>query len=164
MIANQLLRIARKRYGKNAWVEHNPKALKRGAKEELNQQAKALTARNKEIDEEVKKLGWKPKQLMEAARFVVDVNGDSPSIHELAAALLLADCHHALLDEKTANKEEAERLRSRGYSDTWRVGVLKNVGGFAFNEIVAHGDTAEECADKIRNRGESSASFVATES
>ena len=146
---SDLIRESKKRYGKNTVVVYDP-AAPNAAELERRKEANAIgSARLKEIGARLATISKLThfRELATAARFVVDVAGDSPSIEQLAAALAVTEEYFALRDEQSTLQEEAKRRV------TWRrrytVMQRGTLCGISTSTVLADGDTIEEVLRQV---------------
>ena len=90
------------------------------------------------------------KPLLKAARFVVDVNGDPPSIEQLQVAIEQAERQRALGEEHRELRIERDRLASESRYHQYHAGHVSGVGGIGFLHVVAEGDTKREALEKAK--------------
>lgn len=131
-------KIARERFGKKASIRYTPEAHTREQREAAQAERLVLRDRMKEIQARVEAIGNYVPKLVKAARFVVDVTGDPPSIDQLAAILALAE-------ESMSLSQEGADLRHRrdglcGWSYKWSLCIDL---GFA-TEVRHQADSLEE--------------------
>lgn len=148
MTQRQLETIARRAFpGMVISVRHYKTALIGAKRNEATLRRALCRASIKTIDEEFAKRRFAWVELVAAAKFVVDVNGDSPSIPQLATVLLDAQRSLDLKDEKARMVEEEKRLGIALARAAWE--VLKRRKDDIGWHVVAWCDTAADCAAKI---------------
>ena len=93
MSRSQILTILKKSSkGRHVGIEENKRALSPEGRQAAQLKLAELKIRQDECSREMAEInGNQLRQLTVAARFVVDVNGDSPSIPQLAEVLKLAE-------------------------------------------------------------------------
>lgn len=141
------LALAKRKYGKKAIIQERRNAPTREERE-------AAQARSKEIGERLKVIaadqlslkGWQDR-LTKAARFVVDVDGDDPSVEQLRPCVIDAERYAALTEEYLDLKKEREQLPSHGYR--WTAGNITGAGGIKFLSVKDQADTLAELVEKM---------------
>jgi hypothetical protein len=141
---------AKRRWGKKFRIED----CKRPSSVERRAAALAIASdankRCHELREEQKAIGSRDelnKTLREKARFVVDVDGDAPSIEQLEAALLKIERHATIDEEYFAAKRE-----KTGDEHYYRYKAGDVLGGpFSMFCVLVEADTLDELLTKIRN-------------
>jgi hypothetical protein len=152
MTKQRLLTLARKLYGKHAFVEERPKALDAAGREALTARRKELVLKRDTLKSALGNPALATKRLLEAATFVCDVDGDDPSIPQLREAVAVMQATIAAQQEYAEVMAELRDTAGRGYSRRWA--VLKVLGDTPFpcSTSVAEGDTIEECAAKLQEK------------
>jgi hypothetical protein len=132
----QLIAAVQKRYGKNAYVEHNPRGLDKAQRDELRAWLALARSEVDRLGKEIKAAaGWESR-LIVAAQFVCDVSGDDPSIPALQAAVEQAARIRSALVERRDLQAEIEKR--------------KNAGPFQHGVVEAVADTADELLQKLK--------------
>lgn len=143
--------IRRKHPGKNYEIREHPAALLANAREPIREEIRQLNAELNVLNTQIKATDEPAlmKRLMEAAQFVVDVNGGDPSIPQLARA---AEPVNTLRDQRERWREVQARRNhlsnvlsgSRFTVTVWRANSM-------FATQIAHGDTLAECEARVRD-------------
>lgn len=143
------LAAARKKWGKFAYIRENKRACTAKEREANIQKARTLSHRSKEIDDRLNKLDKTKCRnlLVDAARFVVDVNGDPPSIENLKKPLADINEYIALEAEWLENRRERESIDTHSYR--WSVVVERSI---YCNHITAEADSLPELIEKIQRK------------
>lgn len=146
----QLHAAAKKRWGKNAFVELNPRLPDAETRSKWSILNEAASARIKEIEAELKSLAPLRilRDLVAAAQFVVDVNGDHPSIDGLRKPLADASRRAELEDDRKSM--EGERRNRPCHSKRYKAGAVSYAAGFGMSHIYAEADTAAELMELIK--------------
>jgi hypothetical protein len=145
--ARTVLELARKIHGRRANVTENRHALDAAGKAKLREQLVGMKAERDRIKAALPKGGSLAvlRELVPAARFAVDVDGDDPSLPQLESVTAAAE---TFLDnfDRLAELDKAIRTATSNYNaDRCYVGVADSM----FNVIVAHGDTWNDVAAKL---------------
>lgn len=135
---SQVLAAARRRFGPKVYVEDRPNADTAASRAAKMSRLAEIAARTAAIDEEQKKYPPAYPALLKACRFVVDVDGDNPSIHELAKLLGPAERALELLNERGELFTERREMGCGSYRWT----LLKDCGFCA--EHIKGTDTLDE--------------------
>ena len=145
----QLKAAAVKKWGKQAYVDYRPNLPDAEKRHEWNALNEAAGNRIKEIEAELKSLGPMTilREFAKAAEFVVDVNGDYPSIDGLHPVLARYARRVELTDEQAKLTEEKKNRPC--YSKRWKAGKVSSVAGFGMAHVYAEADTAAELMDMI---------------
>lgn len=138
----QALKLARQRYGDKAFVRYNPKAMTLEQREAAKAERSRASARSKELTEQLGKMRAPLYPLMDAARFVCDVNGDPPSIDQLRTALDAAELHLKLTEERKA--EQVIAMKS-----TWSYRYMVGDDGGWCSIIHGQADSWDELIEKM---------------
>ncbi len=94
-----------------------------------------------------------PAPLLAAARFVVDVNGDPPSIDQLREAVENAERHQELSGEYGELHTTRRRLAPESHYYQWQAGEVNVIGGaLSAFFVLGEGDTKKEAMEKARSR------------
>ncbi len=88
--------------------------------------------------------------LVKAARFVVDVHGDPPSMDHLRDAVEAAERQIALAEESAELRKTIEKLQSDASYYQYAAGYARGSNGIAFFMIVGQGDTKAEALEKAK--------------
>lgn len=139
---NTVQSAARRRWP-DAIVRHHEDAATPAERAVASERRRQIKARIAEIIAEQESLGYTTTALLKAARFVVDVHGDEPSISQLAEATAAAERHQELIDEKADLFLERERLQSIGVRKKWDI-----IAGIT---IRAEADTLDELLGEVEN-------------
>ena len=151
--ANQILAAARKRWGKTAWVRENPRALAPGERFKRNEQCKANSARIAELEQEQKANQFQWRTLLEAAEFLLAVNGDEPSKSQFQEVVLKARKRVDLEDEIRALREEKRQKASGIHNLRYEAGCVVNFPGLGgITEVHAQADTLTDLLAKVRSK------------
>lgn len=143
---SQTLALARKVYGKQAEVEYSPWALDAAEKAALSAERKLWLAQRATLKEKAQGLAKSRQGLLAAARFVVDVGGDDPSIPQLRQAVEAVE-RLILIEERLLDLSDMLR-KSEGKVLSRRCSVKLNKGWCY--EVVESGDSWEEVAGKLQ--------------
>jgi len=138
--------IRRRAPGIKITALRHPGAIEGKARDDLLAKWKAGRERRKAIKRQIQEIGDPLPAMIAASRFVVDVNGDPPSLEQLAAVLELAEKRQELQDED--RELQMEGKRSQGQLLRRRCEIV-HTGAFGFIVIDASGATWQECIDKI---------------
>lgn len=147
------LKLARKRYGKNATAEYHANAPDTKERERRTARRTVVYAEKTELDKQIATLDKSPvlADLAKAGRFVVDVDGDEPSIPQLRKAVETAEHLLALREQRQELRKELETLRT--YARRCEIGVVNTtLPGFPVHEIMVQADTWEEVAEKLAGK------------
>lgn len=145
-----VIEVARKRWPGCRLDEHQGALKNDAGREAYKAERKQRQKRIEEIKaivEPPRKKNEMLKALAEAARFVVDVNGDEPSIPKLASAVERAEQFIALIEER----DEIYAARDAGSAQQWyryQIMEVGPIGGWRFGEAA---DTLAELLAKITN-------------
>lgn len=146
----QLHAAAIKRFGKSAFVSHNPKAPSADERVQMIAANKLSRARIDEITAELERMKDRelPGKLLAAAQFVCDVSGDEPSIDQLRVAVNATEHAESLREEKD---RLTQQIRTSGtYAYRWRAGYERS-WPFPCRHIEEEADTAEALMRKIES-------------
>lgn len=152
MTKTQVVKLIKAKYPGRAYeLRHDPKALIGADRVKERERRDALREQEKELKDKLSAFNRVTafKALADTARFVVDVNGDSPSIEQLAMALELVEKIEALNDDIRDVRAEWEKARNKGFRDRYEVVVWKHGDGL-FCTSVARGESLEEIAEKLQ--------------
>lgn len=154
MTKSQILRAANKRYPKKALrLEENtkaPTAAQRASNADLRQKYKAeLDA----IDASLKSFSASTqsgRDLLAAARFVVDVDGDDPSIPGLATAVIQLEEYFRLTDRRCELKNLLRQI-PHGYTKRYTLGDIESFSGLGAMFVLHTADTLAELLQQIES-------------
>lgn len=138
-----VLAAARRRYGTATRIRYHDTALSPQEKREARDRIKTITERIAAIADEQKSLGDTPKALCEAARFVVDVNGDETALPTLRKAVEAAEHYQDMIDEKAELFKERAQLRGRVIFDRWEIVTSRGIvnciecGAYTLDDLLA---------------------------
>jgi hypothetical protein len=149
---SQILTAARKKWGKNVMLRENPKALTPAAKEAVQKEQEGLRARRKAAHEERQLLGVVHGPLLEAARFVLDVDGDEPSWTQLREAVEKAERSKQLTEEIADLDKQTKHNGGHFFSHRYSLTHDVQVAGLWMRHHDADADTLEELAEKVNAR------------
>jgi len=121
-------------------------ALRAKAQESLD----TCKARLSEITAEQTARDQWAKELLKAARFVVDVNGDSPSMDELRQIVETAEYQVALSEELRQLGKEIDQLRGQASYYQYVAGSTRGNAGFSYFVVAGSGDTRKEALKNAR--------------
>lgn len=140
----------RKSFGKNYQMEYRPKGCTQKQRDAARAGWEIAERKSAELLEESKSIGPTTPALREAARFVVDVNGDHPSIDQLRTALEKHERGIAINEELAELKRAKNRLLSDCHSYRYQVSSISEViHGFPLSTVLASGDSWEEVLEKL---------------
>lgn len=148
---SEALRLARRLWGRNVWARVNPHAPGPEERAAIRERSAVRKARRDEIKAALIATPQPARDgsgILEAAKFVADVNGDEPSIPQLREAVAQRVAYLALKAED-ADLVEAGKESSGTLFRKYSICLTKGVGGFAFNDTKAEGDTWQEVVDRI---------------
>lgn len=144
---SEVLVLARKRYGPQAQVSENTRAMKPAERAKAEQRLTEIRARLAEIKDDVGR-SVNIKGLMAAARFVVDVDGDDPSLPQLRTLLEEAERIVAAQAEHKALRDEWNGLGlHRQRWEVWHPYTLPGLG--RGRGIDTQANTLDELAEKL---------------
>ena len=146
----QIIAALKRKYGTDYYsvgIQVNRHAKPKAEREAAAQHMKELQGRQKEIAAEQMDGRAIYKRLLAAARFVVDVNGDDPSIPQLREIVELCERQDALSAEWLEIRQKYERLRGIARCQKYDAYTLPAAG--LFRHIVASGDTLDELLEEI---------------
>ena len=141
------LAAAKRKWGKRAYVEERRNAPTADERAANHARVREIIEQEKANEQAIKLLGAWPGKLAEAARFVVDVNGDEPSIPQLREAIEKVEELNVRIGDRRAMREEREHLPT--HSKRWKAGIVNDVAGIGFSHVRADADTLEELIEKI---------------
>lgn len=149
----QALKLARQRYGRSATIDERPKALNAEAKEALRGELTADRARIKQLAERLRQIGGDNiailRELLRAAEFAREVDGQKSAIEVLATASAKATEYLAAIDER---RELEKSIRSREgllYGHRWTVVVVGSLAGLAVHHVKLTADTLDELVEQL---------------
>ena len=90
--------------------------------------------------------------VVKAGRFVVDVNGDPPSIDQLRSAVEEAERQIALSEESADLRKKMESLRGEAGYYQFVAGHMRGSVGFSYFVVSGQGDTKKEALENARKR------------
>jgi hypothetical protein len=129
-------------------IQKSPKRSSAALRAEARAQLDAAKTREKEIIAATTSASDWTDELIKAARFVVDVNGDPPSIDTLRTTVSTAEQQHALREEHVELMKRIEKLRGLMLHYQFRAGTI------SCNDLIFHvygeGDTRKEALEKAR--------------
>ena len=146
------LALARKKWGKTAFVRENKRSLTATQRAELWAQIRAMRVRMKEIEAEQKALGHNWQTLLTASEFFLEVNGDEPSGTQFREAVAKARKWTDLGDELSSLRKEDDRLIGGMHRYRWEAGHIQTVASMQWASIGAHADSLSELIEKIEGR------------
>lgn len=156
-LKEQALLLARRKHGKNVYARERRDAKNLDERLAIQERSKARVIRRKEVSELLAAIPEKIRsglELLEAAEFVIDVNGDAPSIPQLAKAI---SAHRDYL----SLKEEAADIREASSENGWLslrrfeiVKVSEIIPGFPTQTAVAQGDTWAEVIENLNAKSD----------
>ena len=147
MTQAEVLKIARRKI-KGAKSLINRRALKPAEREKFVVQRALRKNRLAELKEEQKQHEHSLGPLIKAARFVVDVAGDPPSIDELTVAVESAERKAEILSESRDLKNEL-------FGDSWKVWCKRYeiyADNRLFRTVYASGDTWDAVAESLNGK------------
>lgn len=146
-------RLAKDVYGREYVLRENRNAQTREQRLANCARSKAIRTAIDGIRQEIKEMGDVAADLANAARFVVDVDGDHPSIGQLAVALRAWERKLAIQTE--ANALAAEQKTLDTHSHRWDCGRFNST--FGWFSVEQQADTLDEMYEKLsavaKNRG-----------
>lgn len=143
----QVRELARRKYGKKVELSENKNAPTVAEKEVQRAKRQERIARKNQLEADLGSLKDPNGELLKAARFALDVDGDEPSWSQLREAVEVCNKVREIKDELQAIKEEAGRYS--GYICRWSVSELVNIGGVLMNRVHEQADTLEELVAKM---------------
>lgn len=146
-----VLAAARRRWGTKVSIVEDRFAPTPAERERRCEERRVLKERFYVVEAELKAI---PRDyvatLRKAARFVVDVEAEEPSLSQLKAAVEVAETAADLIDERDENRKARERIYT--HARRWRVRSLIDVAGMLVGSIHDEADTLAELLDKIEKR------------
>ena len=91
--------------------------------------------------------------LVAAGRFVVDVNGDPPSIGQLRPAVEEAERQIALSEELADLMKKMQGLRGQAHYYQFSAGRIRGLPGLSYLAVLGQGDTRKEALENARKKG-----------
>jgi hypothetical protein len=154
---SQVLAAARRAWGKKCQLAERRGALPKARREALVAEIKALQAEKNALPRSAPTVAaW--RSLIDAARFVVDVNGDHPSISRLAAALAGSEAVRDAMDHRASLEAVIQRLRRLGpYAMRFYIYENESAAGLPMSLQHAEADTLGELLERIRVESEKEA-------
>lgn len=140
---SQVLAAARRKFGAKAYLEERRNAQTASERQRDIDRRREINQRKAALAELEKTDPPNHPALLKACHFVVDVDGDNPSIPQLKVELERAQRCQDRMEERRALHEEA--LGLGGYSYRWEC----LVGHGWANQVVASADTLDELLAKI---------------
>jgi hypothetical protein len=149
---SQVLAAARRKWGKSAGLMTRLRALPKARRLQVLDEMREMRALLKSSADRPDGEAW--QALREAARFVVDVGGDAPSIPQLAAALRDVDGVTEHNEERAATRAEIKRLEMLGaYHPKFAIfSDHRTPGGTGFRRILVEADTLAELLEAITRK------------
>ena len=147
MTKSECLRLIRQKHPQAILEEHRDAPTKE-QRQAMRDKLQANRERKKDIDCLIKELHWNSEAFIQAARFVVDVHGDEPSLTQLAEQLERAERYAELKEEKQQLERFGMKESGVLYIFRCRTYVVHN-GPFPHRNIIAEADTWQELADKL---------------
>lgn len=132
---------------KGVYLRKNPNAPSATERERIKADRDAAVQSLNEAHAELKSLAWMASELIAAARFAIDVDGDDPSWTQFIEATKRAERHAELSERIGALRKERDRLQSQIHGK--RYTALRNESFFAV--VVAEADTKEQLAEILEN-------------
>ncbi len=145
----ECLRLARKAIHRKAEIRENKAAPTHEQRQARRARMAEIKAEQEAITAGLKSLKDHAEKLLTAAKFVCDVNGDSPSIEQLMPAVERSQRAFDLLESKRQLQVEFEKLRSGLHQYRFDVATI-HAGPFPHYSIECSSDTLAELEDKLR--------------
>lgn len=142
--AKSLLAAAKRKHGNDVMMRESKSAPTAAEREMLKAERSEWLTLRKEAEAFLSTVGLRQASdaMVAAAQFVVDVNGDNPSIPQLAVALEQLRKVTDALDTKREAIQACDRLSGKIFHYRFR---LSKTSGM-FNHVLAEGDTLDELA------------------
>lgn len=141
----QALRAVRARYSKAAGVGFSPRACTREQREAAIARVREIKAREEQLVEVARSVVGCYSRLIAGARFVVDVNGDEPSIERMRTAL--EQCELSVATEAERKELLLERRELAGKLSSARYMAYNDNG--MFRHVHHTADSWAELIEKI---------------
>ena len=146
---SQVESYLRKNFGPKCHIRGNPHAPKKAQRDRAIQRCRDIKARQEEIKRELA-ANRKVQELVDAARFVYDTEGDTDALEALKGPLVAMETYLDLQTEYAELDSEQRDIRGQRYSYRYR--VLKEE---AFAQVVlADGDTYDDLLANLKTRKE----------
>lgn len=130
------------RWGPKYYVREDRDAPSAAERDQLLATIRELRAAEETATKAIGELNWKADELVEAARFALDVDGDEPSWSQLIAAVERAEQHRLLSQQYRDAVDSRKRLSPQ--TTRTRYTLLRKV---RFYDVrVASADTLEQLA------------------
>jgi hypothetical protein len=129
------------------WVDASERAA-------AQEQCRYLTEQIGVLDAEQTKRQWgfgKLTELVKAAEFVTDTDGDKTAIEQLRGISAIARSYIEAANEMRELKHERETIRWKCYSKRWEIVKLYDIGGIAASESMTAGDSLDELMSAIES-------------
>ena len=144
----QVEAAARKRYGNQIRLVENPRAVTAERRAEAVARFREVCDALRLLDESEDAIRAEWRNLIRAARFALDVEGDEPSWGQLADAVAASEALDAKLDERKKLRQEKDRLQVLLIYHRWE--AREDLGGGT--RTCAAADTLPELLAKIEGR------------
>jgi len=153
----QVLKAARAKYGKGVHAELRPDAVTGERREEiksrvaeLKEQIDGLRAARRKLLATRRGKTHVYGELLRAARFVIDVDGDETALEQMRPLVVEAETLEQLQDDEQYLERERRKLAGRLHRDRCWVGQVDYAAGIGLDFQLARGDNWAECLEQIR--------------
>lgn len=145
--AKSLLAAAKRKHGDKVTLRESKNAPTPAQREALKAERSEMLKQRKEAEAFLSTVGLRQASdaMVAAAQFVVDVNGDAPSIQQLAEALEQLRKVTDALDAKKEAILKCDSLSVKIFHYRFRLSAASGI----FNHVLAEGDTLDELAANL---------------
>lgn len=155
MTKQALLKAAVAKWGRSAYIDEDSRCPSPEKKKLISQEVAKARTRKEELNELMTSLGKEPqliRDLITAAEFVVDVNGDAPSIQQLEAPLEKLKLFRSYRDEWSELGSFIYKNNGVDYWHRFSAGTISK-GPIPFCHCLCNADTMEDLYTLIQQHG-----------